>query len=212
MAKENVVLLHGLARSASSFKKLEKTLNDEGYQVYNINYPSRKFTIEVLASKIRTQLEPVIKDGETIHFVTHSMGGILLRQIQCDDPIKTIGRVVMLSPPNNGSEVVDVLGELSAFEWLNGPAGNQLGTGPDSAPNTLPAVDFELGIITGDRSINWGLSMLIPGKDDGKVSVKSAKVEGMKSFRVVHASHPLIMKNSNVIEMVTFFLKNGSFE
>jgi triacylglycerol lipase len=211
-AQDDVVLLHGLARSASSMKKLARHLESEGFRVHNIDYPSTKFTIEELAEKIRDELREKLDTAETVHVVTHSMGGILVRQIQKTNPIEHLGRVVMLSPPNQGSEVVDSLGGIKAFELLNGPAGQELGTGDGSKPNRLGKVDFELGVITGDRSINLILSMIIPGDDDGKVSVERAQVEGMKAFRVVHTSHPMIMKNRAVIDMVTRFLEKGSFD
>ena len=123
-----------------------------------------------------------------------------------------LGRVVMLSPPNQGSEVVDKLKDFPLFKWLNGPAGQQLGTDKDSLPNSIGPPDYEVGIITGDRSINPILSLLIPGEDDGKVSVKNAKLKGMKDFLVVHKSHPFIMNDENVLKQVTFFIENGVFD
>jgi len=122
-----------------------------------------------------------------------------------------LGRVVMLSPPNGGSEVVDKLGQTFIFKWINGPAGQQLGTGNDDLPKKLGGVGFDLGIITGDRSINLLLSLVIPGADDGKVSVKSAKVKGMRDFIVIHATHPFIMKNRQAIEQTIHFLEFGKF-
>jgi hypothetical protein len=146
-----------------------------------------------------------------INFVTHSMGGILVRYYLENYEVPHLGRVVMLSPPNQGSEVVDKLKESPIFQWINGPAGQQLGTDADSIPKTLGPPNYELGIITGDRSINPILSLLIPGKDDGKVSVKNAKLAGMKDFLVVHKTHPLIMNDEEVLQQVTAFLKKGMF-
>jgi triacylglycerol lipase len=139
------------------------------------------------------------------------MGGILVRYYLKENRIPELGRVVMLSPPNGGSEVVDKLGGTFLFKWMNGPAGQQLGTGENSIPKQLGPVDFDLGIITGDRSINLILSCLIPGSDDGKVSIENAKVKGMKDFRVIHASHPFIMKNKEAMSQVVSFLKTGHF-
>ena len=139
------------------------------------------------------------------------MGGILVRTIQKETPLENIGRVVMLSPPNQGSELADSLGELRLYDWINGPAGGQLGTDPDGYVNSLGPVDFELGVIAGDRSINWINSIIIPGKDDGKVSIERAKVEGMKDYKVIHATHPYIMKNNEAVTATIRFLKSGSF-
>ena len=211
-AKEVVVLLHGLARSPQSMTKIERALEKEGYEVLNIGYPSRKFSIEKLSEIVRDEIFKNLKDVERIHFVTHSMGGIIVRYMQQRFPIDNIGKVVMLSPPNHGSEVVDKLGRLKLFKCINGPAGSQLGTSEGSLLLQLDAVDFELGVITGDRSINWILSCMIPGIDDGKVSIESAKVEGMKDFKIVHATHPFIMKNRQVIDDICEFLRFGRFE
>lgn len=209
---ECVVLLHGLARSSRSMRKLEKELVNRGYTVVNPDYPSTKFPVEHLAEHYLHKTLQTACIGQTVHFVTHSMGGILLRYYLTQHTVPGLGRVVMLSPLNQGSEVVDRLGGLFLFKWLNGPAGGQLGTGPDSLPKRLGPVDFELGVITGNRTINPILSMLIPGDDDGKVGIENARVEGMRAFKVVSSSHPLIMRNKNVIADILFFLKTGSFK
>ncbi|MDW7772855.1 MAG: alpha/beta hydrolase [Desulfobulbaceae bacterium] len=206
-----VVLLHGLARTSRSMARLEKYLSVRGYRVVNIDYPSRKHRIDELAKMVRKEVVAKTRNGEKVHFITHSMGGIILCSIQQNDPLPNLGRVVMLSPPNQGSEVVDVLGNLSLFRFTNGPAGREIGTDEQSIPQQLGKIDFELGVITGDRSINWINSLLIPGKDDGKVSIESAKIEGMADFRVVHVSHPFIMKDEKVMNECLHFLRNGFF-
>ena len=210
-AEEVVILLHGLIRTSASMEAMEDALLKEAYIVHNIDYPSRHFPIEQLAKEVREQVEAITESDDTVHFVTHSMGGILVRTIQKETPLKNIGRVVMLSPPNQGSELVDSLGDLSLYKWINGPAGDQLGTDPDGYINSLGPVDFELGVIAGDRSINWINSIIIPGKDDGKVSIERAKVEGMKDYKVIHATHPYIMKNNEAVTATIRFLKSGSF-
>lgn len=211
-AKNPVVLLHGLARSANSMQKMADYLQAQGYPVCNVDYPSTKHPIEVLA---REHVWPVIKAcgaaERPINFVTHSMGGILVRELAATQPSLSTGRVVMLSPPNHGSEVVDQLGDWAPFQWLNGPAGSQLGTDQYSKPNQLGAAEFEVAVITGDRSINWILSTMIPGDDDGKVSVESAKLEGMQDFIVMPATHPFIMRKKAVMEQVGHFLQHGFF-
>jgi triacylglycerol lipase len=209
--QEKVLLLHGLARTSGSMKIMEKSLSHAGYQILNIDYPSRKYDIPELAGIVRKKIASKTNGAEKIHFVTHSMGGIILRYIQKNDPLPNIGRVVMLSPPNHGSEVVDSLKNFWPFGLINGPAGKQLGTDKMSISQSLGPVNFETGIITGDRSINWINSLIIPGDDDGKVSIDSAKVDGMADFIVVHVSHPFIMKNEGVILKCISFLRNGHF-
>lgn len=209
-----VILLHGMARTKNSMNKMGNHLKAEGFNVVNWEYPSRDYRIEKLAEEaIPGAIEACRKKGATrIHFVTHSMGGILVRYYLKHHEIKELGRVVMLSPPNGGSEVVDKLGNNFIFRFINGPAGNQLGTDESDLPKKLGKVDFDLGVITGDRSINLINSLLIPGTDDGKVSLNNAKVEGMNDFLVVHATHPFIMRNHEVMRQTIHFLKKGEFD
>jgi len=117
----------------------------------------------------------------------------------------------MLSPPNNGSEITDRFKDNFFYKALTGPAGQQLGTEPESVPNHLGPADFELGIITGDFSLNPYFSRLINKSNDGTVSVESARIEGMSDFLVVRSSHTFIMQNKNVIDQVVHFIRNGEF-
>jgi triacylglycerol lipase len=203
------ILLHGLARSSDSMAKLEAALAPD-YTVVNVDYPSRKHTVEVLSA---TVLPPALdKCGDhTVHFVTHSMGGLLIRQYLTQHAIERLGRIVMLGPPNQGSEVIDALGNWPGLEWLNGPAGQQLGTRDNSIPLALGDINSEIGIIAGDRTINFILSSIIPGSDDGKVSVERTKLSTMKDHIIIHTTHPFMMKNDAVIAQVKHFLLHGTF-
>lgn len=213
-AKECVVLLHGLARTADSMKALEKRLALEGYTVVNVDYPSRKYPIETLAEiAVGQSIEECTKKSATkINFVTHSLGGILVRVYLKSNRRDDIGRVVMLGPPNQGSEVVDNLKNALGFELLNGPAGMQLGTKSSDIPKSLGPVNFDLGVIAGTQSINLILSTFIPGQNDGKVSVESAKVKGMHDFVTLPTTHPFMMKNAAVIDQTVYFLQHGQFK
>jgi triacylglycerol lipase len=209
-----VVLLHGLARSASSMHRMELALQQEGYRVCNLDYPSREHSIAELASRYVAPrvMECAHGSGEPIDFVTHSMGGIIVRQLAASGQVSNIGRVVMLGPPNQGSEVVDKLGGWYLFQRLNGPAGSELGTAPDSLPNRLGPAKFETGVIAGSHSINWILSLLIPGPDDGKVSIARARLQGMRDFVEVEASHPFLMNDDQAIRQTIRFLQRGCFD
>ncbi len=212
-ATECVILLHGLVRSATSMATLEQRLLTEGYQVNNIDYPSRDYPIETLAEMAVGQgIEGCEKQqASKINFVTHSLGGILVRVYLKSHQRDDIHRVVMLGPPNQGSEVVDNLKNTPGFELLNGPAGMQLGTQSSDLPKSLGPVNFELGVIAGTQSINLILSTFLPNPDDGKVSVESTKVAGMKDFITLPTAHPFMMKDTEVIDQVVNFLSNGKF-
>ena len=224
-AQDCVVLLHGLLRSDSSMATLEQALSEQGYTVVNMDYPSTEYPIEHLADTYVAQAinqchthnhsnthSTIASDIDSnTHFVTHSMGGILVRDYVDRHGSAGIGRVVMLGPPNQGSEAVDKLRFLPVFGWLHGPAGLQLGTDQQSRVKQLGAVDFELGVIAGTQSINPLLSVLIPGRDDGKVSVENTKVLGMKAHKVMSVTHPMMMKNEKVIGQTVQFLATGTF-
>jgi len=191
--------------------KFEERLTAEGYTVVNKGYPSRHFAIEELAEKVIPEAIADCGHAEAISFVTHSMGGILLRQYLSQHSIENLNHVVMLGPPNQGSEVVDKLRKVPGFRLVNGKAGLALGTDSESMPSRLGDCDFSLGVIAGTRSINWILSLLIPGKDDGKVAVRSTVLAGMRDHLTVKVSHPFLMKSEKVIDQSIYYLKHGRF-
>jgi pimeloyl-ACP methyl ester carboxylesterase len=214
ITQDHVILLHGLCRTPRSMVKMEKGLSRAGYRVWNVGYPSRTAPIATLTDEtLPAAVERCRREGATrIHFVTHSMGGILVRSYLKRNKLPELGHVVMIGPPNQGSEVVDTLRDLWLFKKINGPAGRELGTEATSVPNALGPATFSLGVIAGSRSFNWINSIFIPGVDDGKVSVERTRLAGMKDHLVVKASHSFIMGKAEVIAQAIYFLQHGVFD
>ena len=212
MSGENVILLHGLARTYRSMNYLAEVLKGAGYHVVNADYPSRSATIEMLS-------EPAISDAlskclpdKPVNFVTHSLGGILVRYYLSKHTIDQLKRVVMLGPPNGGSEIVDYLANAPGFTLINGKAGAQLSAQNSAFINSLGAVNFELGVIAGTKSLNPIYSAMLPGDDDGKVTVESTKVAGMSDHISLPVSHTFMMRSQQVIAQTLHFLSQGEFE
>jgi len=194
--------------------KMNAALINAGYSVFNCNYPSRKQPIELLSvNTIAQAIQHCLEEYHParIHFVTHSMGGIMVRYYLSQHSVPVLGRVVMLGPPNAGSELVDRLSGYQLFSLINGPAGKQLGTEHSSLPNSLGPVDYEVGIIAGNKNLNLLSSILIPGDHDGRVSTQSARLEGMADFIQLPVSHSFMMNQQDAIQQTLHFLAQGNF-
>jgi len=210
---ECVILLHGFGRTRRSMKKIAGRLEAMGYTVWNRGYPSTKKSISELVSE---HVAPAVRwaeagGAEKIHFVTHSLGGILVRAYLQENTLPAGSRIVMLAPPNRGSQVADRLESFFLYRRFMGPAGQQLGTDADSVPNRLKPVEADIGVIAGTRSMEPWFSMMLPGQDDGKVAVESTKLKEMNDFLTVRSTHPFIMRAPEVIDQVVFYLQNGRF-
>jgi len=207
-----LVLLHGLGRTRFSLWPVARDAARRGYRVHNIGYPSRRAPIEALARDVAARIEPLLA-GSRFDVVTHSMGGIVLRAAVASGalPADWVRRVVMLGPPNHGSEVADRLRDFLVYRLATGPAGQQIGTGADGVPHRLPPPPFELGVIAGTRSHNPVFSRLLGGEGDGKVTVESARLEGMRDLAVVARSHTFLMWAPEVLAHIFEFLEHGRF-
>ena len=211
--QDGVVLLHGISRTARSFRKMQVALESSGFAALNLDYASRRKALEALAEDIHPAVQRFTDgiDG-SVHFVCHSMGGLLARVYIARYRPKRLGRVVMLGTPNSGSEIADRLKNFGAYRAFFGPAGQQLGTQRDAAIHALfPPIDYPVGIIAGNRSIYPITSAFLPKPHDGRVSVENTKLDGMADHIVVHTSHPWLVRNSIAIEQTITFFRDGGF-
>ena len=210
--QDTIVFLHGLGRTWLSMAWLATRARRRGYAVVNHGYRSRRHSIEQHAEQLRTVVRAIHCRGR-IHFITHSLGGIVVRAMLADRGARPdcLGRVVMLSPPNQGSELADFLAGNPVFHAVLGPSAGELGTSASSTPNRLGPVDFDVGVITGDRALLAWPSGIFPGPGDGKVTVERARVHGMRDFLVVQRSHSFIMFAADVAEAAFHFLEHGRF-
>jgi pimeloyl-ACP methyl ester carboxylesterase len=208
-----VVLLHGISRTSRSFHKMQTAIEGAGFSTLNLGYASRRKPLESLAEDIHPAIQRFINEVEdSIHFVGHSMGGLLARVYLAKYRPKRLGRVVMLGTPNGGSEIADRLRGFLAYRAYFGPAGQQLTTRRDSATQAILApADYPVGIIAGNRSIYPIASALLPRPNDGRVSVENTKLDGMTDHIVVSASHPWLVRNKLAIDQTIAFLKDGKF-
>jgi pimeloyl-ACP methyl ester carboxylesterase len=210
---DGVVLLHGIARTSRSLRKMERSLQASSFATFNIDYPSRKKPLEELAAYIHPAISAFAAsiDGP-LHFVGHSMGGLLTRVYIARHRPERLGRVVMLGTPNAGSEIADFLQRFRIYRAFYGPAGLQLTTGGDPSLKNLPPIDYPVGIIAGIRTIDPISSFfLLPRPNDGKVSVHSTRLEGSTGHTLVAASHTAITHHPLAIEKTRNFLLTGRF-
>ena len=209
---ECVIMIHGMMRTQAAMVKLSSALQAQGYFVVNESYPTNRYTIQQVAqSYVPHYVDQCLeKKASKIHFVTHSIGGLVLRAYLSEHTLPTGSRVVMLAPPNHGSTLADTLHKSKIFNMMTGPMGQQLQTKGfvEELPETFPV---DIGVITGSSSLNPIAATMLGGENDGKVSVGSAKLAGMKDFMVVPVSHTFIMRSPQVIEATSTFLKLGSF-
>lgn len=208
-----VILLHGLARTSASMWWLKRQLKQHNYTVVNAGYYSMANGISESANKVIPQAVAQCQKQKAneIHFVTHSMGGILVRSYLQTHQINRLKTIVMLAPPNNGSEIVDRLLQSSAYEKLAFQSFKQLSARPDSYVNSLQPIEAEIGVIAGVDSYNPRFSKWLPGDDDGKVSVKSACLPEMKAMLVISANHTSMTFSQDVRNQVVHFLEQGAF-
>ena len=208
---EWVILLHGIFRSPRSMVKIEKSLGEMGYRVVNFGYPSTRESIEDIAELLNQEVQKLPPEIARLHFVTHSLGGIVVRYYLAHYACPKLGRVVMIAPPNRGSTLASYLGGWMPYRWVFGKAGQQVAGAPDSYPQLLPPPRAEFGVIAGGLGSEVGINPFISGDNDGTVKVDETKLRGMKDFILIRGQHSTLLLQRAVAENVLAFLTDGKF-
>ncbi|MCJ2055190.1 alpha/beta fold hydrolase [Methylobacterium sp. J-048] len=209
MPGDSVILLHGLGRTAASLARMRAALTASGYRAVALDYPSTRHTLPDLAAALGPRIAAIA--GETpgqLHFVGHSMGGLLARALIAQARPERLGRLVMLGPPNRGSEIADRLSHFRLYRHVFGPAALTLGTG--SVP-VWPKPDYAIGVIAGTRTIDPVGWLMLPRPNDGRVSVAATRLAGLRGHLVLPVSHALMMNHPTVIAQTLQFLATGAF-
>ena len=210
-AQAMVVLLHGMALPARVMRPLARYLERAGYRTRIIDYPTRPYDVAGLVDRYLRPVLAASGDDRPVHVVAHSLGGILVRYYLQAAELPAGSRIVMLVPPNQGSETADLVRRWPIYRWLMGAVGQQLGTGPDGIVHRLRPIAAEVGVIAARRSLQPWFSRVIPGENDGAVSVASTRLAEMRDFLVGDSSHTLILFNRDVHRQVRQFLAHGRF-
>jgi triacylglycerol lipase len=209
---EWVILLHGIMRSPRSMSRIERVLTYRGYRVINFGYPSTEESIETIAALLNKEVVAIPDKRISVNFVSHSMGSIVVRYYLAHYPVKNLGRVVMIAPPNRGSIIVSYLKNWPPYRWFFGEAGQELTRAPESLPNILPAPPCEFGIIAGGVGNSFGLNPLIPGDDDGTVGVDETWLASASDFIQIKGQHSTLLLQTSVVDNVVTFLREGKFK
>ena len=207
-----VVLLHGLGRTPRNMVILEWRLEARGYRVCNVGYDWRKPRLEEVIAEVHDAVSACRREGEPLHFVTHSLGALVLRGLLAVHAVPDLGRAVMLAPPNQGSEIADRLRDIGILESVMGPISTQLGTREIDLPARLPPPPIPFGVIAGNEWINPAGPLWLPSPHDGTVSVESTRLEGMRDHIVLPYTHTFIMNAGPVAAQIDTFLRQGRFE
>lgn len=205
-----IIYLHGIGRTSRSMMPIRRAMPEAGFTHVMFEYPSTRIPLKQSASCLNSVLQS-LTDVDRISFVVHSMGGLVVRQYLKEHGTNRIHRLVMLGTPNKGAELADMLRSNFAFRTIFGPAGQELVTDDVGTIRSLPTPTCEFAVVAGGRNDGKGFNPLLPGDDDGTVTVDSARLEGAADFLLVPKVHSFLMSDPTVIAAVRHFLDHGRF-
>jgi hypothetical protein len=209
-----VILLHGMGRSPVLFRDMERALRTAGFDAVAISYPSLTKDIAGHADQVEHLLEGA-RDVEKVSFVSHSLGGLVVREVLSRSGAPgahtwrdelALGRVVMIAPPNQGSELAESVADLPPYHWIGGPAAGEIAAGPPFAP---VSPEIEVAIIAGGTDGGNGFNPLLSENNDGVVTVSETRLPGASDHIVVRALHTVIAGDPQTIAATRKFLETG---
>lgn len=213
-ATYKVYLIHGYGGLGIELKKIQKTIEKEGYVSEIYSYPSLVKDVDSVGNNVFNKIKK--ENFDTISFVTHSLGALVVRSIyEHLDSITTfpfIHRIVMIAPPNNGSPVADYFAQFSFVKYIIGPNINNITTNPITGAGKYPIPTCEIGLIAGSYGKKKGFNIFIKGDNDGVLIPEQTKLGVEKDVVFVKSWHVGLLFNKKVLKYVTCFLKNGKFE
>lgn len=216
--RPHVIILHGLARSAFSMRRLANALQKADFVPLNYTYPSRKFTLQELADQLLDRIQEQVTPETPLHFVSHSMGGLVGRELMTTMQTHNWQNAVFLAPPHQGSKIARTLSSHPAtqtfFTWFYGPAGLQIAEGPE-----LPLPPCPFGVIAGTQSrsllnpTSWLSRRLFQDdeRSDGTVRVEETQLDNMIDFAEVATNHTTIMNHPRVHDLTVHFFRHSHF-
>ncbi len=209
--KPRVYVLHGILLPAIQMRRVINSLCKQGFDAVAISYPSTRYDWSALVDQIWAQIGEDVGKQPVVHFVGFSMGGQLVRVMLNRYRPANVGRVVLLASPNKGSEVADFMQSWRLYQWIFGPAGQQLTTHNTACDDLRGVPYYEVGCLGGTCTIDPISYYLIKGPNDGKVSVESSQCEGMTDYKTLPVSHTFFPLSRNVIAETAHFLQHGQF-
>ena len=209
MAGKACILVHGIIRSSKSLSSFRTSLEEQGYTVIGFDYPSTRGSITQSAEYLRKVIDS-LEGIDQIDFVVHSMGGLIVRALLTLEPDCRLHRMVMIAVPNLGAELADRFRNYRLFRLLYGPAGQQLATDPNGLIPQLPTPPFEFAVVAGTRGKETGYNPLLPGEDDGTVTVDSTRLPGATDFLCARGLHSFLLDSCEVVAATVRFLQTGA--
>jgi len=212
--REGVVLLHGLGMARWIMRPAERALGTEGYETLNLSYASTRRSLDAIVEALDKQIAPFAQQRRAIHFVGHSLGGLVIRRYLVTRRPDNLGKVVMFGTPNHGSELANFTRQIGLERIFLGQMGDVLCVGrPTDVEAQLGSVDYPLGVIAGNRP-GWQniFGPCFKETHDGKVTISSSKLAGMTDHIVVPYGHDEMVRKPEAQAQMVHFIRESRFE